>query len=107
VESPWLWLAVFLSAAILSLTIISPRFEERQPQIERQYQARERSGYAVSAHQEPEELSQGGRLMIPLRPLQLLLVAGLLVCAMIFWVQRVRAMMRLPAQSPSRDETER
>jgi len=89
-ESPWFWLAVFLAGALVSLTIVAPRFAARQPQIERQYHARERSGYAVPSANTESASSSSERLMIPLRPLQLLLSVALLASAAIFWIQRFR-----------------
>ncbi|HEY6565225.1 MAG TPA: hypothetical protein VIY86_12045, partial [Pirellulaceae bacterium] len=72
-DSPWLWLGVFLMGAMLALVLSQPKFQWRQPQIERQFQARERSGQAVSQGGGPRELSQTGNPMISLRPLLLLI----------------------------------
>jgi hypothetical protein len=90
VDSPWLWLAVFLAGAIVALSLARAKYDWRQPQIERQYQARQRSGYAVPARDEPQELSRTGQPMLSLDPLQTLLVTSLIASSVVFWLQRWR-----------------
>ena len=89
-DSPWFWLAVFLCSALAVLAIVAPKYVTRQPQIERQYQARELSGQAVMAGEAPQSLSQPDRLMISLRPLQLTLAVLLLFATAGFWYDRWR-----------------
>ena len=93
-DSPWFWLSMFLCFALVVLTTVGPKYLARQPQIERQYQARERSGQAVTSAEGPQPLSQPDRLIIPLRPLQWLLAALLVLATVGFWYDRWRRRSR-------------
>ncbi len=87
-DSPWFWLGIFLTGALVALVLTEPKFRWRQPQLERQFQARERSGQAVSAYGGPRELSQTGQMMLTLRPLVYFLVALLAGSTISFWFAR-------------------
>jgi hypothetical protein len=89
-DSPWFWASMFLTAALLALVLAGPKFSWRQPQIERQYQARQRSGHSVLPEKEPTPYSQSGRPMISLGPLYLVLSLLLLVTWSVWMWQRFR-----------------
>jgi hypothetical protein len=94
-DSPWFWLGLFLSGALVALLLTYPKYSWRQVQLEKQYQARVNSGYATEIF--PSEESKGPaqlskqNLRIPLRPLVYTLAAGvLLVSTLFWWTQRQR-----------------
>jgi hypothetical protein len=93
-DSPWLWLAVFLVGGIVALFLTAPKYSWRQPQIEREYQARERAGVAISAHDGPAPLSRSGNPMFTLRPLLWLLLVALMISTLAFWAYRLRSASR-------------
>ena len=93
-DSPWLWLAIFLVGGIVALFLTAPKYSWRQPQIERAYQARERSGVTISAHDGPAPLSQPGNPMLTLRPLVAMLLIALAICTLAFWANRLRTANR-------------
>lgn len=39
-DTPWFWVYVFATAALAALLLIGPKYQQRQPQLERQYRAR-------------------------------------------------------------------
>jgi hypothetical protein len=87
-ESPWFWASLFLTFALLALVLAGPKFRWRQPQIERQFQARERSGLSVSARGGPGPLSTTGKPMLSLRPLFVVLELLLAVTWSVWLWQR-------------------
>jgi hypothetical protein len=78
-DSPWFWASMFLTGALVAMTLAGPKFSWRQPQIERQFQARQRSGHSVSPSQGPSPYTQSVQPTITLFPL--FLVLGLLLTA--------------------------
>ena len=90
IESPWLWACVFLCGALVALQLTGPKFSWRQPQIERQFQARERSGSSMPRGQRTKEYSRTGRPLLTLRPLFLMTGVGLIVAYGMFWWYHVR-----------------
>lgn len=90
IESPWLWACVFLCGALVALQLAGPKFSWRQPQIERQFQARERSGSSMPRGQRTTEYSRTGHPMLTLRPLFLMTGVGLIVAYGMFWWYHVR-----------------
>ncbi len=99
-DSPWFWASLFLTFALLALVVAGPKFRWRQPQIERQFQARERSGLSVSTRGGPGPLSTTGKPMLSLRPL--FVVLGLLLA--VTW--SVWLWQRFGPIRPSRATTE-
>lgn len=89
-DSPWFWLLLFLCGALIALMLTGPKFSWRQPQIERQYQAREIAGQTVAAAEKDRPLSTPGHPMLSLRPLTLALAAALVVSTILFWMTRFR-----------------
>ncbi len=102
-DSAWFWLSIFLSGAAVSILLSEPKYSWRQPQIERQYQARQRSGATIAAPDDPTELSQTGRpTIISLRPLKIGIAAAILLATSGFWYFRIRNWRRVdrPASPP-------
>ena len=93
-DSPWFWASLFCAAALVALVLADSKFRDRQSQIERQFQARERSGRTVSAQGGPAPLSTPGRSMITLRPLLLVLGVLLLVTWSVWLWDRRRSIQR-------------
>lgn len=93
-DSAWFWLAFFLVGAIVALFLTAPKYSWRQPQIEREYQARERSGLAISPPEGPTPLSQTGSPMLTLRPLLVIFTLALIVSTLVFWIRRLRHLSR-------------
>ena len=88
-DSPWLWIAVFVCGALIALTLITPKFQRRQLQLERQYEARQAAGQSVRG-EDAGRATLSGRLIITLKPLFYLLVLALLVLTIVFWSGRIR-----------------
>ena len=65
-----------------------PKFRERQSQIERQFQARERSGHVVSAGDGYSPLSTTSKTMLTLKPLVFVLCIALFATTLFFWLRR-------------------
>ena len=83
-ESPWLWVAIFAGGAIVSLLLATPKYQWRQPQLERQFLARQRGGQTVARREQPS--GELGRPMISLRPLILGLTGVILLLSCLFWL---------------------
>jgi hypothetical protein len=93
-DSPWFWLIVFTCGGLAALILTLPKYSWRQPQIERQYQAREISGMSVSPADGRQALSQPGNPMLTLQPLFQFLVITLVVYTILFWWIRKRRASR-------------
>ncbi len=106
-DSPWLWLAIFLAGALVALVLTAPRFSWRQPQIERQFQARERSGHAVSANGGFSPLSTTNHPMLTLRPLLIFFTVALFATTFWFWWNRFAHLRRAVATAESAKEEPR
>ena len=99
-DSPWFWLFLFGVFGLAALAAIGPKYVRRQALIERQYYAREEIVRRQSESPEDRAASKAqpaeappGELLIPLRPLALLLSAILLVLFVVWTLRR-------QAQSP-------
>jgi len=68
-DSPFFWLYLFATTALIGVTVIGPKFSQRQAQIERQFQGRSRAEQ-VKAGQNPDvELSKPGETRWNLGPM--------------------------------------
>ncbi|MEM8681448.1 MAG: hypothetical protein AAGF97_19045 [Planctomycetota bacterium] len=85
-DSPWLWLAIFLVGALVSLVLVAPKYAHRQPELEREFLARQRGGQTVPRRDTPS--GEVGRPMLSLRPLMLACVVALLTLSCLFWLTR-------------------
>lgn len=84
-ESAWFWLAVFCLMGAVALWAAGPKYARRQPQLERQFLARQVGGQSVMGHDGPAQPKWGGPLLIPLQPVQwtLITVGSLALVALI------------------------
>ncbi len=99
-DSPWFWAYLFATAALVALYLASPRYVDRQPQLERQFSARQSGGQAVVGADGPVPPSTSERMILSLRPLYAMF-GVLLACAWIgLWYQRFRG--RRSAAPPAR-----
>ena len=78
-DSPWFWTYLFGTFALVALVVIGPKYAHRQSQLERQFQARERSGLVVPRSDADEPLSTPEETIISLAPLYL--ITGTIVIA--------------------------
>ena len=89
-ESPWFWAYLFATAALVALFLIGPKYERRQPQLERQFSARQRAGQVSVGPNGPVPLSDEDRQIISLRPIYGIVGALLLLAWIGLWSQRYR-----------------
>ena len=78
-DSPWFWISLFCMGALVSLVLMQARYSQRQPQIERQYQARQQSGHSVEGRAEVTSRHAEGETLVRLEPLIATASLGLLV----------------------------
>lgn len=78
-ESPWLWVCLFATVAVIVLATIGPKYRDRQAEIERQYQSRQRAGHVVMNEHGRAAPSTAENTIIGLDPL--ILVFGAIVAA--------------------------
>ena len=88
-DSPLLWLGLFTFAALIALVLMSNKFEGRQTQLERQYEARQQAGQSISSEAD-RSTTQSGRLIITLKPLFTFFVFLLFALTAAFWIGRFR-----------------
>ena len=96
-ESIWFWIVCFSAAGLLALTAISPKYAQRQAQIERQYQARgqvhrdiaEGRPLGEMADRDIVQYSTADDTLISLRPLQIALVVVILIAVTALIGQRL------------------
>ena len=89
-DSPWFWAYLFGAAGMVALFLASPRYVDRQPQIERQYLARQNGGQAITGAEGPVEPSTSSNMIITLRPLYVTCAALLTFAWVGLWYQRFR-----------------
>jgi hypothetical protein len=87
-DSPWFWAYLFGTAALIALALAGPKFSQRQTQIEREFQGRQRAAQNLNGQQPDVEMSSVGRTLITLRPLFLGLAAITTVAWIAFWRSR-------------------
>lgn len=87
-DSPWFWLSIFLSGALVALTLAGPKFSSRQRQLELQFEARQRAGQTVDTIDSP--VTRTGETLITLVPLMQLFTGLLLLATIFFWWRRWR-----------------
>ncbi|MCA9172370.1 MAG: hypothetical protein KDB23_32120 [Planctomycetales bacterium] len=89
-DSPWFWAYVFATAALVALFLAGPRYIERQPQLERQFSARQSGGQVIVGRDGPVPPSTSDRMILSLQPLYFAL-GGVLILAWIgLWYFRLR-----------------
>ncbi len=103
------WIYVFATAGLAALLIMGPRFQERQSQIERNYQGRVRANQRAAGEELTGQLSTPGATIITLAPLYALLVVVLLGAWYFMWrhfVRRSRLSQRGKADADPSDKLE-
>lgn len=90
-DSAWFWAALFATAALAALFVISGKYGKRQANIEQKYQARERVNWEEEDRRQKaegsEEYSRPGETVISLWPLAVPL-GGVIVVSVVMLVRR-------------------
>jgi hypothetical protein len=94
-DSPWFWVYLFATAALIGLALIGPKFAERQAHIERQFQGRQRAAQQAQGQEPTGGLSTAERTVITLQPLFIALAAVTIIAWIIVWRCR-----QLPSPGP-------
>ena len=89
-DSPWFWAYLFATAALIALFLSGPKYRVRQPQIERQFSARQSGGQAVAGSDGPVEPSTSKQMIISLYPLYVALAVVLTTAWIGLWYHRYR-----------------
>jgi len=100
-DSPWFWLYLFATAGLIGGALIQPKFNQRQAQIERQYQGRSRAEQQKAGQEPTVEMSTPGQNEWNLRPLFAVLATGAVIGWFVFWLRRRRAIAAEDRQLPS------
>jgi hypothetical protein len=90
-DSPWFWVYLFGTAALIALALASPKFGPRQAQIEREYQGRTRAAQNLNGENPDLAMSTAQRTLVTLRPLFIGLAVITAVGWAVFWWTRQRA----------------
>src|SRR3954465_7812428 len=93
-DSPWFWVYLFATAALIALALIGPKFAARQAQIEREFQGRQRVAQSIHGQEPSGGLSTAERTLISLRPLFLGMAAITTITWIVFY--RTRIVARAP-----------
>ncbi len=96
-DSPWFWAYLFTTAALIALALIGPKFAERQAQIEREFQGRQRAAQNTHGQEPTGRLSTAEQTLITLRPLFFGLAAITTIAWIVFY--RSRVMTHAPSTS--------
>ncbi|MBW3597225.1 MAG: hypothetical protein KY475_08115 [Planctomycetes bacterium] len=97
-DSPWFWVYLFATFALIVLTVMRPRVLERQAQLERKVQGRQRAAEQAAGREPQTPLSTPSQTVIPLGPLFVLLGAAWIVSWIMLWRRR-RGTPESPAPS--------
>jgi hypothetical protein len=89
-ESPWFWVYLFGTAALIALFFAGNKFGPRQAQIEREYQARTRATQRLNGQEPSVELSTPERTLVTLQPLWYVVAVVTIVGWLLFWRSRRR-----------------
>ena len=91
-DSPWFWVYLFTTFALIVLMVMLPRVQDRQAQIERNAQGRQRAMERAAGQTPQTPLSTPEKTVIPLTPLFVILGAIWIVS----WVMLLRHFRRRP-----------
>jgi hypothetical protein len=94
-ESPWFWGMLFCLAGLLGTLAIGPKYSQRQAQLERKYQGRQRAAQVRQGQPPTTRLSEPETTRVRISPVQWGLALGL--AAGWFAVWRVLRRRRLEA----------
>lgn len=78
-QSPWYWVYLFATGALICLVLMGPKFRSRQSQIERNYQGRNRAGQQAFGETPSGKVSTPDDTIVSLTPLYLLAGSALVV----------------------------
>jgi len=87
-DSPWFWVYLFGTAALIALALAAPKFGPRQAQIEREYQGRTRAAQNLNGVEPDLPMSSSERTRITLQPLFLALAGITSLGWIVFWWTR-------------------
>ncbi len=88
-DSPWFWVYLFGTAALIALALLTPKYGPRQAQLEREFQGRQRAAQNLNGREPSIALSSADRTLVSLRPLYFGLAAVTLVAWVVFWRKHV------------------
>jgi hypothetical protein len=94
-DSPWFWVYLFATAALIALALMGPKYAARQAQIEREFQGRQRAAQSASGQEPTVALSSAEKTLITLRPLFLAMAAITVVAWIVFWRGHILGRKRL------------
>lgn len=91
-DSPWLWLYLFSTAALVGLVLIGPKYYPRQSQVERQYQGKVRAAQAAAGAEPDMDMSTPESTQSTLTPL-FILFSVIWICAwpLVWWTLKKRS----------------
>jgi hypothetical protein len=89
-DSPWFWVYLFGVAALVFVALETPKFRQRQAQVERKGQGRIRAAQNVAGQTPDAELSSAENTAIDLKPVMFVLGGATAVAWFILWRQRWR-----------------
>ncbi len=89
-DSPWFWVCMFATAALIGLAAIAPKYTLRQAQIEREFQGRQRAAQNVQGQAPTGQLSTPQQTLITLRPLFYAFAALISIAWFLFWQHHIR-----------------
>jgi hypothetical protein len=89
-DSPWFWVCLFATAAVIGLAAIGPKYARRQAQIEREFQGRQRAAQNVQGQTPTVTLSTPEQTLIKLQPLFYAFAAVIAVGWFVVWQRRGR-----------------
>lgn len=89
-DSPWFWVYLFGTAALIALALAGPKYGPRQAQIEREYQGRTRAAQNLNGAEPNLQMSTAERTLVSLRPLFLVLAVITVAAWIVFWRSRAR-----------------
>lgn len=107
-DSPWFWIEVFGCAALLGLTLIGGKYQQREARLEQRYESRQeifdrqsqgrlRVDEAASVQTPPESLERP--LLVSLRPLFILMIVAIVGARGIRLIHKYRASRLFSAPS--------
>jgi hypothetical protein len=87
-DSPWFWVYLFGTAALIALALLTPKYGPRQAQLEREFQGRQRAAQNLNGQEPSITMSSADRPLISLQPLYFGLAALTAVAWIVFWLRR-------------------
>ena len=88
-DSPWFWVYLFATAALIALALMGPKYASRQAQIEREFQGRQRASQQARGQEPSGALSNAEKTLITLRPLFIAMAAITVLAWFIFWRRHI------------------